>query len=86
MDIVIMVLLRVVELYSYILLAYVILSWLPPLYHTYLARLILWLVRPVLEPFRKLNLTFMGIDFTVFVAMFLLNVVTRILVRLLFWL
>lgn len=86
MDILIVVLLKIVDIYSFILLAYGLLSWLPSLYHTGLGRFVDWLVEPILKPFRRWNLTFMGMDLTVFVVMVLLNVATRLLVYLLFWL
>ena len=86
MDLIILILLKAIELYSYVLLAYVILSWIPSLYDSTLGKLIISLVRPVITPFRKLNLQFFGLDWTVFVIWIILNVISRILVRLLFFL
>jgi len=83
---IIIILLRAIEIYSYVLLAYVVLTWIPSLYDTALGRLIVSLVRPVITPFRKLNLQFFGLDWTVFVIWIILNVISRILVRLLFFL
>ena len=78
--------LRAIEIYSYVLLAYVVLTWIPSLYDTALGKLIISLVRPVITPFRKLNLQFFGLDWTVFVIWIILNVISRVLVRLLFFL
>ena len=86
MQMIIIILLRAIEIYSYVLLAYVVLTWIPSLYDTALGRLIVSLVRPVIIPFRKLNLQFFGLDWTVFVIWIILNVISRILVRLLFFL
>jgi YggT family protein len=83
---IIIILLRAIEIYSYVLLAYVVLTWIPSLYDTALGKLIISLVRPVITPFRKLNLQFFGLDWTVFVIWIILNVISRILVRLLFFL
>lgn len=86
MQMIIIILLRAIEIYSYVLLAYVVLTWIPSLYDTALGKLIISLVRPVITPFRKLNLQFFGLDWTVFVIWIILNVISRILVRLLFFL
>lgn len=86
MQMIIIILLRAIEIYSYVLLAYVVLTWIPSLYDTALGRLIVSLVRPVITPFRKLNLQFFGLDWTVFVIWIILNVISRVLVRLLFFL
>lgn len=83
MQIIIFILLRAIELYSYVLLAYVLLSWIPSLYDTALGKLIVSLVRPVIAPFRKLNLQFFGLDWTVVVIWFILNVISNILYRML---
>lgn len=83
MQLLIFLILKTVEIYSYLLLAYALLSWFPNLYATSLGRLIQWLVTPVLKPFRRLNLQFMGLDWTVMAAMIALNIGTRLLLQLL---
>ena len=70
---IIIILLRAIEIYSYVLLAYVVLTWIPSLYDTALGKLIISLVRPVITPFRKLNLQFFGLDWTVFVIWIILH-------------
>ncbi|TCD45992.1 YggT family protein [Streptococcus sp. X16XC17] len=82
MQFIIRILLQAIEIYSYILLAYVFMSWVPSLYETSLGRLIIWLVRPILKPFQRFHLQFMGLDWTVFLVMILLNLFARFLVRL----
>ncbi|MFX4034580.1 YggT family protein, partial [Streptococcus suis] len=49
MQILIFVLLKIVEIYSYLLLAYAMLSWFPSLYTSSIGRLIHWLVAPILK-------------------------------------
>ncbi|MGT2710952.1 YggT family protein [Streptococcus oriscaviae] len=83
MHLVIVILLRVVEIYSFILLLYTFLTWIPEVFATSFGRLVLWLVRPVLEPFRRFNLQFLGLDWTAPLVMVLLNLVTRLLFYLL---
>ncbi|HEL2383169.1 TPA: YggT family protein [Streptococcus suis] len=80
----IVILLKIVEIYSYLLLAFALLSWFPMLYSSTIGRIIKWLVEPLVRPFRRLNLQFFGLDFTVMVAMFALNFGTRILVQILY--
>lgn len=83
MQFIIYILLKAIEIYSYILLAYVFMSWVPSLYETWFGKIIIWLVRPIIQPFRKLNLQFMGLDWTVFVVMIAMNLLSRLLVYLL---
>ncbi|HEL1613085.1 YggT family protein [Streptococcus suis] len=83
MQILILILLKFVEIYSYLLFAYALLSWFPALFTSPLGRFLESLVSPLLKPFRRLNLQFMGLDLTVLVAMLVLNMGTRLLVQLL---
>ena len=75
-----------VNICSFILLAFALLSWFPNAYDSSLGRLIISLVRPVIEPLRKLNLQFGGLDFTVWVALVLIQFIGTILTRLVFFL
>ena len=75
-----------VSIYSIILVAFALLSWFPNAYESQLGRLVIRLARPVIEPLRKLNLQFAGLDFTVWVALtpiqFLGNILTRLVLLL----
>ena len=71
-----------VNIYSFILLAFALLSWFPNAYNSSLGRLIISLVRPVIEPLHKLNLQFGGLDFTVWAALILIQFVGNLLTRL----
>lgn len=75
-----------VNIYSFILLAFALLSWFPNAYDSSLGRLIISLVRPVIEPLRKLNLQFGGLDFTVWVTLVLIQFIGTILTRLVLFL
>lgn len=79
MKLIISILLQVIEIYSYVLLAYVILSWIPSLYDNPIGKLIVELVRPVIKPFRRLNLQFFGLDWTIVIIWIILNVLRRFL-------
>ena len=71
-----------VSIYSIILIAFALLSWFPNAYESQLGRLVIRLARPVIEPLRKLNLQFAGLDFTVWAALILIQFVGNILTRL----
>ena len=79
----IFILLRFTKIYSYILIIYALLSWFPRLYSTPVGRLIIWLAKPFLKPFYKLNLQFFGIDWTVMVALLAIQFGTRVLLHIL---
>ncbi|AXQ79710.1 YggT family protein [Streptococcus chenjunshii] len=72
------VLIRLIRVYSYILVAYALLSWFPGAYDTWLGRLLRQLSEPFLKPFRQLNLQFAGLDFTVWVAVIGLNLISQL--------
>lgn len=84
MALLILFLIRVLSVYSYLFIAYAILSWVPSLYDSAVGRFIRFLVEPVLTPLRRFNLQFGGLDFTVFVAMIAIQVLSNILYSLLF--
>ena len=75
-----------VSIYSIILVAFALLSWFPNAYESQLGRLVIRLARPVIEPLRKLNLQFGGLDFTVWAALVLIQFIGTILTRLVFFL
>ena len=68
-------------IYSWVLVAFALLSWFPGAYQTSLGQLILRIVEPVLKPFQRFNLQFAGIDWTVLVVIFLLNFVSGIILN-----
>ena len=75
------ILLRLIRVYSYLLVAYALLSWFPGVYNSWFGRLLSGIVEPVLKPFRAFNLQFAGLDFTIFIIIIGLNFLAQILVR-----
>lgn len=64
---------RLVEIYSFCIMIYAILSWFPGAYQSKFGKFITSIVRPYLSLFSKLPLQFGGIDFSVIVAWMLLQ-------------
>ena len=75
---------RVVNVIEILLVVYAFLSWFPGAYDTSLGRIIRQIVQPILAPFRRLNLTFAGIDFSIIAIILLLNFSLSILKVVLF--
>ena len=68
-------------IYSWILVAFALFSWLPNAYDTALGRLLTSLVKPILQPLRRLPLSVGGIDFSVWVAVILVHLLGNYLIR-----
>ena len=71
-------------IYSWILVTFALLSWLPNAYDTALGRLLTSLVKPILQPLRRLPLSIGGIDFSVWVAVILVHLLGNYLIRFLY--
>ena len=71
-------------IYSWVLVAFALLSWFPNAYETTLGRLLTSLVKPILQPLRRLPLSIGGLDFTVWVAVLLVHLLGNYLIRLLY--
>ena len=71
-------------IYSWILVAFALLSWFPNAYDTALCRLLASLVKPILQPLRRLPLSIGGIDFSVWVAVILVHLLGNYLIRFLY--
>ena len=72
------------DIYSWILVAFALLSWLPNIYETAVGRLLSSLARPILQPLSRLPLRFGGFDFSVWVAFILVHLVGNYLIRFLY--
>ena len=70
---------RIVNLVEILLVIYALLSWFPGAYDTALGKIIRQIVQPILAPFRRLNLVFAGIDFSIIAIVLLLNISLGIL-------
>ena len=75
------ILYNLVRVYSFILVVYALLSWFPGAYQTSLGQLILRIVESVLKPFQRFNLQFAGLDWTILIVIFLLNLVSGIILN-----
>ena len=71
-------------IYSWVVVAFALLSWFPNAYETTLGRLLTSLVKPILQPLRRLPLSIGGLDFTVWVAVLLVHLLGNYLIRLLY--
>ncbi|HEP1511334.1 TPA: YggT family protein [Streptococcus pyogenes] len=81
MILILSILLRLIKVYTYLLIAYALMSWFPGAYDSKIGRLISGIVKPILKPFRAFNLQFAGLDFTIFVVIISLNFLAQVLVR-----
>ena len=75
---------RVVNVAEILLVVYALLSWFPGAYDTSLGKIIRQIVNPILAPFRRLNLVFAGVDFSIIVIVLLFNFSLTILRNILF--
>ncbi|WEV61007.1 YggT family protein [Streptococcaceae bacterium ESL0729] len=71
---------RLISIYSLILVIYAIMSWIPGLRDSKLGEVIADLSMPYLNLFKNLDLTFGNFDFTVWVAVFSLQILQRLLI------
>lgn len=72
----------VVNVYTTALMIYALLSWFPGAYHSIIGRIIVGMVEPILRPLRRLGFQLGGFDFTIVLAIVLLNLVESVLLRL----
>lgn len=73
-------LLRLLDFYSIILIIYALMSWIPNLYETWFGRLIVKVSLPYLSLFENLPLQIWGLDFTILVALIVLQFVQRFII------
>ncbi|HCM89347.1 MULTISPECIES: YggT family protein [Vagococcus] len=77
-----MIFLKAVEIYSFVLIAYALLSWFPGAYESKIGQFIIKISRPYLSLFDRLPLSFGPIDFTIIVAVIALQLVSNGLAKL----
>ena len=73
-------LLRLLDVYSIILVTYALMSWIPTLYGTWFGRIIVKVSRPYLSLFENLPLQFWGLDFSIVIAFIVLKFIQRFIV------
>lgn len=80
---------RVVDVYSMLILVYALLSWFPGAYQSTLGKWVIALTGPYIDLFRRFNLRFAGLDFSVMLALIALRfieyAIQRFLVIFLIW-
>ena len=73
-------LLRLLDVYSIILVIYALMSWIPTLYGTWFGRIIVKVSRPYLSLFENLPLQFWGLYFSIVIAFIVLKFIQRFIV------
>ncbi|HUU26645.1 MAG TPA: YggT family protein [archaeon] len=73
----------VINIYGFLLLARILLSWIRVNYYNPWIRLLVKVTEPFLAPFRALIPPFAGIDFSPIIAFLILSMLRTVLVRLL---
>ncbi|GLY10562.1 YggT family protein [Bacillus badius] len=85
MLIVVGLLMRLIELYSWALIIYILMSWFPNARETSIGRFFARICEPYLEPFRKIVPPIGMIDISPLVAFLVLNLAVRGLNQLAIW-
>ena len=70
-----------VNIYSLLLLIYALLSWFPNSYGSSLERLLEKLIRPIVDPLRRLPLQFGGLDLSICLAILIVRFLGDSLIR-----
>ncbi|MDF0725262.1 YggT family protein [Cytobacillus sp. S13-E01] len=76
MDVVLRSLEGLIQLYSYALIAYILMSWFPNARESRIGQFLTKICEPYLEPFRKIIPSLGMIDISPIVAIFVLNFAT----------
>ena len=76
---IIMLLITVVQAYSFLMFVWVLLSWIPDLRFSNFYRFLDRLFVPYLEPFRRIIPSINGIDISPILGFFVLQLVTKLL-------
>ncbi|QQC72571.1 YggT family protein [Lactococcus garvieae] len=78
---IIYILIRLIGLYTWVLVAYALMSWIPSLYDTAVGRFIVKISRPYLSLFEGIPLRFAALDFTIVLGVIALQVIQQLLLR-----
>ena len=70
-----------VNIYSLLLLIYALLSWFPNSYGSSLERLLEKLIKPIVDPLRRLPLQFGGLDLSIWLAILIVRFLGDSLIR-----
>lgn len=77
---IILLIFRLIEIYSWVLIAAALISWVPAINFSPLGNFIRRLTNPYLSLFRSLPLQFAGLDFTILAALASLWLIEKFLV------
>ncbi|MBF8807688.1 MAG: YggT family protein [Enterococcus lacertideformus] len=77
---------RAASLYTILLMVYALLSWFPGGYQSSLGRFLAKICEPYIQLFERLPLRFGGFDFTILVAILILNLAIQGLQQIVLWL
>lgn len=75
----VVLIIKAAEIYSFVLVAYALMSWFPGAYDTKIGQFIINISNPYLNLFSRLKLNVGMIDFTILVAILALNLSTQAL-------
>lgn len=67
------------QLYSYMMIAWILMSWVPNLRYSKVGNILGWLVEPYLSIFRRVIPPFGGIDFSPIIAFFVYRILLNII-------
>ncbi|WP_144509347.1 YggT family protein [Bacillus sp. FJAT-22090] len=85
MTLVLVLLSKLVEYYTYALIVYILMSWVPSIQQSSFGRFLGSICEPYLEPFRKIIPPIGMIDISPIVAIFVLNIALRGIISLAFF-
>lgn len=74
---------KAIEIYTWVLVIYALLSWFPGAYESSIGQFIVKIARPYLSIFERVRLNIGPIDFTIIVAIFVLQLAGQGLILLL---
>lgn len=77
-----MVLVKLIDVYSFLIIAYVLLSWVPGAYDSWIGKILNAVVTPVTKPLRRLNLQFAGFDFSFLLFIWFLDFLKQLIINL----
>lgn len=85
MTLVLILLSKLVQFYTYALIIYILMSWVPSIQESSFGKLLGRICEPYLEPFRKIIPPIGMIDISPIVAIFVLNIALRGIVSLVYF-
>ncbi|MBO8176451.1 YggT family protein [Aeribacillus pallidus] len=85
MDTIFVLLLKLIEIYSWALIIYILMSWFPNARESSIGQFLARICEPYLEPFRRFIPPIGMIDISPIVAFIVLNLASRGLVQLYYW-